>query len=89
MFPSPESQGYCPPILGVVMECAEQSGFEIIEKGDVSREDLLGADELFLIDNVFGIQLVLGLNSRRYYTIGSSSIALRLSDVAKEENRQI
>jgi len=89
VFPSPESQGYCPPILGVVMECAEQSGFEIIEKGDVSREDLLGADELFLIDNVFGIQLVLGLNSRRYYTIGSSSIALRLSDVAKEENRQI
>ena len=89
MFPAPESHGYCPPILGVVMECAEQSGFEVIEKKEISNEDLLTADELFLIDNVFGIQLVLGLNSRRYYTIGSTSIALKLSEVAMEENRSV
>lgn len=86
VFPAPESQGYCPPILGVVMECAEQSGFAIVEKAAISHQDLLQADELFLIDNVSGIQQVLGLNSRRYYTTGTVNIALRLSEKAREEH---
>lgn len=85
VFPSPSALGYCPPILGVIMECAEQCGFNIIEKDDISREDLLGADELFLIDNCLGLQPVLGLNSRRYYNSGSRSIALKLSEVAKSD----
>ena len=86
VFPAPEAQGYSPPILGVVMECAEQFGFEIIEKKEISHEDLLQADELFLIDNCLGIQLVLGLSSRRYYTTGTTNIAARLSEMAKEEH---
>jgi len=89
VFPAPEANGYCPPILGVVMECAEQHGFKIIEKEEISHEDLLQADELFLIDNCLGIQLVLGLNSRRYYTTGSTSIALKLSEMAKNEHPSI
>jgi len=89
VFPAPESLCYCPPILGVVMECAEQSGFEIIEKKEISYEDLLNADELFLIDNCLGIQLVLGLNSRRYYTTGTNNIALKLSEKAQEEHRSV
>jgi len=87
VFPAHESQGYCPPILGVVMECAEQSGFKIVEKREISHDDLLHADELFLIDNCFGIQLVLGLGTRRYYTSCGHSIALKLSDMAREEHR--
>jgi len=86
VFPASEAQGYCPPILGVVMECAEQFGFEIFEKKEISHEDLMLADELFLIDNCLGIQLVLGLNSRRYYTTGSTNISLKLSEMAKDEN---
>jgi branched-chain amino acid aminotransferase len=86
VFPASEAQGYCPPVLGVVMECAEQFGFEIIEKKEISHEDLMLADELFLIDNCLGIQLVLGLNSRRYYTTGSTNISLKLSEMAKDEN---
>ncbi len=86
VFPHPEAQGYNPPILGVIMECAEQYGFEIIEKKEISHEDLLQADELFLIDNCLGIQLVLGLSSRRYYTTGATNIAVRLSEMAKEEH---
>jgi len=89
VFPAPEALGYCPPILGVVMECAEQQGFKIIEKEEISREELLEADELFLIDNCLGIQLVLGLNSRRYYTTGSTAIALKLSGMAKLEHPSI
>ncbi len=87
VFPAPGSQGYCPPMLGVIMECAEQCGYQIIEKEDINREDLLHADELFLIDNCLGLQLVLGLNSRRYYTTGTTKIALKLSGLAKKEHQ--
>jgi branched-subunit amino acid aminotransferase/4-amino-4-deoxychorismate lyase len=86
VFPSLESQGYYPPLLGVVMECAEQCGFKIIENKEISHEDLLKADELFLIDNCLGIQQVMGLNTRRYYTTGTVNIALKLSELAKMEH---
>lgn len=86
IFPAPESQGYCPPILGVVMECAEQCGFKIIETADISHEDLLHADELFLIDNCLGVQQVLGLSTRRYYITGTTNIALKLSEIARKEH---
>lgn len=89
VFPAPEAQGYSPPILGVIMESAEQYGFEIIEKKEISHEDLLLADELFLIDNCLGIQQVLGLNSRRYYTTGTTNIAMKLSEVAKDEHPSV
>ncbi|NEW83937.1 MAG: aminotransferase class IV [Mariniphaga sp.] len=89
VFPAPEAQGYCPPILGVVMECAEQFGFEVTEKKEISHEDLLLADEMFLIDNCLGIQLVLGLDSRRYYTTGTTNIAVRLSEMAREEHLRL
>jgi len=89
VFPDPEAQGYCPPILGIVMECAEKQGFEIIEKKEISREALLQAGELFLIDNCFGIQLVLGLNSRRYYTTGATNIAITLSEMARVEHSTV
>ena len=89
VFPAPESQGYCPPILGVVMECAEECGFKIVEKKAITQEELILADELFLIDNCQGIQQVLGLNTRRYYTTGTTRIALRLNEVAREENLSV
>jgi branched-subunit amino acid aminotransferase/4-amino-4-deoxychorismate lyase len=71
------------------MECAEQCGFKIVEKEEISHEDLLQADELFLADNCLGVQLVLGLNSRRYYTTVSASIALKLSEMAKMEHPSV
>ena len=86
IFPAPESQGYSPPILGVVMECAEKCGFKITEKTTISREDLLQADELFLIDNSQGIAQVLGLSTRRYYTAGTTRIAIRLREMAKSQH---
>jgi len=86
IFPGPESQGYSPSILGVLMECAEQCGYKIIENNAVSHEDLLNADELFLINNCDGIQPVLGLDTRRYYTTGTLGIALKLSEIARREH---
>ena len=89
LFPAPEAQGYCPPILGVVMECAEQCGFKIVEKSKISRKDLLKADELFLTDNCYGVQQVLGLGTRRYYTTGTANIAAKLNEVARKEHPSV
>ena len=89
VFPASPSQGYSPPLLKVVMECAKLCEFEIIEKKEISHEDLQNADELFIIDNCFGIQLVKGLGGRRYYTTGSTKIAFKLSEIARKEHPSV
>ena len=85
IFPSPRLQAYRPPIMGIVIECARKVGLKILQKTDIGRADLINADELFLIDNCLGVQLVLGLGNERYYTNKSTSIALKLSEVAQKE----
>jgi branched-chain amino acid aminotransferase len=89
VFPSPESHGFSPPILGVVMECAELCGYQILEKNEISHEELLNADELFLIDNYLGIQPVLGLGNRRYYMSATIPVALKLSETARREHPSV
>jgi hypothetical protein len=46
--------------------------------------DLLDADEMFLIDNCTGIQKVLGLESRRYYSKITEKLASELRRMAEE-----
>ena len=89
IFPSPESQGYFPPITTVVKSCAEDCGYQVQEKKEIKRSDLLDADELFLIDNCYGIRPVLGLYARRYYTTGTINIATKLSETARKEHLPI
>ena len=86
IFPSPESQGYYPPITTIIKNCAEACGYLILEKKEIKRSDLLDADELFLIDNCHGIRPVLGLYARRYYTAGTTNIALKLGDAARKDH---
>ncbi len=82
VFPSQDSQGYSPPVANIVRKCAGDCGYTIIEKKEIKRDDLLNADELFLIDNCAGIRPVLGLYARRYYTTGTNIIAVKLSERA-------
>ena len=86
VFPAPESQGYAPPIFEVVKTCAEKCGYKIQEKKEIRREELLDADELFLIDNSLGLRPVLGLCARRYYTSETLMIAKMLGDTARKES---
>ena len=88
VFPSLESQGYFPPIANVVKSCAEEAGYRIEEKTEIRRSDLLDAEELFLIDNCLGIQPVLGLYARRYYTTGTSALAAKLTELARKDQDQ-
>ena len=86
VFPARESQGYSPPILIVVKSCAEECGYKIEEKTEIKRDDLLDADELFLVDNFMGIKPVLGLYARRYYTTGTLAIAAKLAELARNQH---
>lgn len=86
VFPSQCSGGYEPALNSVIIGCAKNYGFKVLVKENISHEDLLNADELFLIDNCLGIQKVLGLSQRRYYSTKTAAIALKLRELAIEGN---
>ena len=88
IFPSSDSQGYSPPLVEVVKSCARACGFETLEKKEITKEELLNAEELFLINNFKGVEPVLGLYARRYYTTGGMTIATKLTEKAQNEHRQ-
>jgi branched-chain amino acid aminotransferase len=85
VFPSQGSCGYQPPLNSTIIKCTKMCGFKVLEKDNISHDDLLNADELFLIDNCLGIQKILGLDSRRYYSAKTTAIALKLKELAMKE----
>lgn len=85
IFPSPGSCGYQPPLNSMIVKCAKNCGFRVLVKDNISPEDLLNADEMFLIDNCLGIQKVLGLKNMRFYSTKTTAIALKLKELAMKE----
>ena len=84
-FPSASSGGYRCAIQEEVRQSAQEAGFSTEEREDIRPSELLEAEELFLFDACNGIQKVLGLEDRRYYSTKSHQIALRLSDLARKD----
>lgn len=82
VFPSVEAMGYQPPLNETIIKCALSCGYTISHREDISQEDLLNAEELFLIDNCLGIQKVLGLGDRRYYSNKTAILAEKLKELA-------
>ena len=85
ILPSQTSFGYQPPLISPIIKCAKSCGLKVLLKDNISREDLLNADELFLIDNCLGIQKILGLETRRFYSTKTTAIALKLKELAMKE----
>ena len=85
-FPSEESFGYQPPINKKIVKCAKSCGFNISMRKDITKEDLLNAEELFLIDNCLGIRKILGLGDRRFYSNKTAALALKLKELAIKES---
>jgi branched-subunit amino acid aminotransferase/4-amino-4-deoxychorismate lyase len=88
VFPSPASSGYQPPINAKIIKCAKNCGFKVSLRKDITKEELLNAEELFLIDNCLGIQKILGLESRRYYSSKTTTLALQLKELAVKEHSE-
>jgi branched-subunit amino acid aminotransferase/4-amino-4-deoxychorismate lyase len=88
-FPSAGSGGYRCAILKEVITSTKAAGFQAVERDNITMEELLQAEELFLFDACNGIQKVLGLEERRYYSIKTQLIAARLSEIAKKERQEM
>ena len=71
-------------ILEEIFKSAKDVGLEPMEKENVTPEMLLEADEVFLFDTCNGIQKVLGLEDRRYFSPKTKLIAKRLAERAKK-----
>lgn len=84
IFPTTGEDGYRCSILGEVIQSAEEVGFLIVEREPINPEELLQADEVFLFDACNGIQKVLGLEDRRYFSPKTKLIAERLAERAKK-----
>ncbi len=65
-----------------VIEISNSLGFKVIEKDNITEDNLLEMDELFLTNAVSGIKWVAGLNNRRYYKRYSMKILQELNRVA-------
>ena len=85
IFPSVASGGYRCSILEEVIQSAKEAGFPTEERDKISPDELLQADELFLFNSCSGIQKVLGLGERRYFSSKTKLIAEKLGARAKNE----
>jgi len=83
-FTTESSDGYRCAIKEEVKESVKEAGLVLLEKENMTPEMLLEADELFLYDVCNGVQKVLGLQERRYFSHKTRLIAEKLSERAKK-----
>ena len=87
-FLSENSGGYRCAITDEVIRSVQKAGYQTIEKERISTEELLEAEELFLFDTCHGIQKVLGLEDRRYFSTKTQIIAEQLSGLARKDRSE-
>lgn len=87
-FLSENSGGYRCAIIEEVMQSVQMAGYSSIEKEKISPEELLDAEELFIIDACYGIQKILGLEDRRYFSTKTQVIAEKLSELARKDRSE-
>jgi len=87
-FTSEREGGYICAIREQVIQSAKDAGFITVVKEKISMDELLHADELFLYDSCHGIQKVLGLEDRRYFSTKTQLIAEKLTALAKKDREE-
>ncbi|MCX6221164.1 MAG: aminotransferase class IV [Bacteroidia bacterium] len=87
-FTAEREGGYICAIREQVIRSAKDAGFEPVEKEKISPDELLQAEELFLFDSSNGIQKVLGLEDRRYFSTKTQLIAEKLSALARKDREE-
>lgn len=88
IFTSELEGGYNCAIRNQVIQSAKDAGFITVVKERISPDELLQAEELFLYDTCHGIQKVLGLEDRRYFSTKTQLIAEKLSALAKRDREE-
>jgi len=88
VFPAAASGGYRCAIRNEVERSVREAGFSSEERENIKPEELLEAEELFLFDACHGVEKVLGLEDRRYYSTKTDLIARRLSELARKDREE-
>jgi branched-subunit amino acid aminotransferase/4-amino-4-deoxychorismate lyase len=88
IFPAAGSGGYRCAILKKIIQSAKDAGFHVGERDNINPEELLQAEELFLFDSCNGIQKVLGLEDRRYFSPKTKIIAGKFSELARKDREE-
>lgn len=88
IFTSELEGGYNSAIRNQVVQSAKDAGFITVVKERISPDELLQAEELFLYDACHGIQKVLGLEDRRYFSTKTQLIAEKLTAMAKRDREE-
>lgn len=88
IFTTDCSGGYRCAIKEKVIQSVKEAGFQPQEKDQITPDDLLNAEELFLYDACNGIQKVLGLEERRFFSTKTQLIAGKLSELAKKDREE-
>jgi len=88
IFTSELEGGYNCAIRNQVIQSAKDAGFITVVKERISPDELLQAEELFLYDACHGIQKVLGLEDRRYFSTKTQLIAEKLMALAKKDREE-
>jgi branched-subunit amino acid aminotransferase/4-amino-4-deoxychorismate lyase len=87
-LPATGSGGYRCAILEAVIQSAKETGFHVEEREDINPDEMLQAEEIFLFDACNGIQKVLGLEDRRYFSPKTKLIAAKLSELARKDREE-
>jgi branched-subunit amino acid aminotransferase/4-amino-4-deoxychorismate lyase len=69
----------------IIIEIARDLGFTISEADDIKKENVFGADELFIAGEVLGIQWILGVENKRFVHKNSEEIHQKLNSFLKEK----
>ncbi|MCK9414274.1 MAG: aminotransferase class IV [Prolixibacteraceae bacterium] len=88
IFTSELEGGYNCAIRNQLIKSAIDAGFITVVKERISPVELLQAEELFLYNACHGIQKVLGLEDRRYFSTKTQMIAEKLSALAKKDREE-
>ncbi len=87
-FTSGSSGGYKCAIRDEVVKSVKKAGFNPQDTENITRENLLGAEEVFLFDACHGIRNVLGLEDQRYFSTKTRLISAELTSLAMQDRRQ-
>ena len=87
-FPAESSGGYSCSIKNEIRQSVQKAGFIPVEKEEISQEELLSADEMFVFDACRGIQKVLGLEERRFYSTKTQQIAAQFTILAEQDRME-
>lgn len=71
LYPGISAASFIDISLSMMLNLAKQNGLNSIEVEGFKQEELMCADELFLVSSIVGVQWILGFRGKRYYNIKS------------------